>query len=150
MQFLRGGWVGSAQRAGDFDIPASIFPHIGDGFLRMQSGQNQLAIFIGFQDAQIGDHGLGPTAPQVSARSLRSATQEAGRGAEVDLLWETPLLVGRNDVAAIGPGGNFHRAARAGQPHLGIVMIADHSRINIAVAVDFGSAQETVVHIPAL
>ena len=116
----------------------------------MQGGQHQFTAFIRLQDAQVGDHGLRAAAAQAGCVSFGLPVQEAGRGAEIHLFREAAFLVRGDDVAAVGPGGDFHRAARAGQAHLGMVVIADHGGIDVAKAVDLRAAQKAHIHVAAL
>ena len=83
-------------------------------------------------------------------RELVALAQETGRGAKVHLFRKPPLLVRGHNVAAIGPGGDLHRAARTGQADFRLLVVTDHRGVDISETVDLGAAQETNIDIAAL
>jgi glutaconate CoA-transferase subunit B len=130
------GFLGGAQ------VPAGIFPRLFDGRARVQSGENELAVLIGFHNPQVGNDRLRAFAAQAGRFPFAVPGDEPGGCAEIDRFGKAAFLVGRHDIAAGGPGGDFHRAAGAGEASLGMRIVANHRGVDIAIAVDLRAAGE--------
>ena len=117
----------------------------------MERSKYEFAVFIGFHDANIGNHHQHSSAAYAAGLAFLAPVQIASRGHEINFFGEAPLLVGCHQVTPVGPGCNFLRPARAGQARLRMgVILADHCGIDVAKFIDLCAAHETDVHIAAL
>ena len=88
--------------------------------------------------------GPAPTEPETLA--VAGALPEADRRDEVDAIHERPRRLTQHDDHLAARGGDLGSASRTGEPHLGMtVVVADHSGVDIGVAVDLGSTEEADV-----
>ena len=136
--------VGGGELVGDLQLPAGRLADLLGGHARVHLRQRQLlGLRIWLEHAEIGDHGgrsarrgsraarapPGPSpCPTVVQKSSRSTNVRAAVGRDHD-----HLAAARRDLrCAAGPG----------QPRPGMVVVADHGRVEVRVAVDLRGAEE--------
>src|SRR5699024_8212408 len=129
---------------GDGEVPAGG----GAGVLGADAGvhlhQGQLAcVRIRLEHPQVGDDASGAGAGQSQAVAVSGAAAVADRGHEVDAVHEGARGLPDDDDHLAAGGGDLRCAAGAGQPHLGIRVVADDGGVDVGVPVDLGGAQET-------
>ena len=94
---------------------------------------------------------LGPAPVSPSRSRSARARPVADRGDEVDPFDERAVVLPDHDDHLTARGGDLRRAARAGQPHLGVTVIpADHGGVDVAELVDLGGAEEADVDAAGL
>ena len=124
-----GQWLAHAQR------PARRLQHLLDLDARVERHELELAVAPGLEDAQVGDDGEGvAAAPE--------------RGDEVEALDEGPRRMPEQDDDLPGGRGDLGRPARTRQADLGMVVGADHRRVDVPAPVDLGRAEKADVHAP--
>ena len=92
------------------------------------------------------------TPPPVQAERSREPgpSPKPDRRAEVELLDERARRLLEDHERLLARRRDLGRAAAARQPHLRVVVVADHGAVEIAVAIDLGGAQEPDVDPAAL
>ena len=105
---------------------------------------------IGLEDAEIGDELGRPLGLDAEPRAVIAALAVAERGDEVELLDEAARRLAHDDEDLAAGGGDLRRAAAAGQPHLRLVVGADHRGVEVGEAVDLRAAEEADGDAPAL
>ena len=109
-----------------------------------------LGLRIGLEHRQIGDQlgrALGLDAELGAAVAARDV---ADRGDEIELVDEAALALRHDDENLAAGGGDLRRAAAAGQPHLRLVVGADHRGVEIGVFVDLRAAEKADLDAAAL
>src|SRR3972149_3704689 len=104
-QFFISGRFGRSYLPGGLQSPARVGFCIVVGFAGMKGSEDQFAVRIRFEDADIGDDGLRAAASHPRLFARRAAAEEPGSGNEITSLGEPSLLVRRDEVGAIGPRG---------------------------------------------
>ena len=105
---------------------------------------------IGLEHAEIGDEPRRALGLHAEPRAMVAALAVAERGDEIELVDEAALALRHDDENLAAGSGDLRRAAAARQPHLRLVVGADHRRVEIGVLVDLRAAEKADGDAPAL
>ena len=144
-------------RVGDPDIgrrmqrPPGRLPALLDRHAGMDVRQHQLARRrVGPQQAEVGDDQLWSCAAQAEPLPVPRPVTETERRAEVDAFDERPRRLAHDHHHLARRGRDLRRPACTRQPCPGVVVVADHRRVDVGEAVELGAAEEADVDPPGL
>ena len=105
---------------------------------------------IGPEDAEVGDHEVGPAAAQAELGPAARSVAEADAGAEVAVLDEGAHRLAHDHDHPPGERRDLRRATGSGQPGVRGGVLADHGGVDVAEPVELGGAEEPDVDPAAL
>src|SRR5262249_3902095 len=146
LQFVRSRRQGGRQRLVDAQFEPGRLPDLLQGDAGVQAADlHAPGVFVVGQDGQVGDDAVRPGGGrQAGCLAGPRAGQVTRRGQEVELLDEAAAVVVGDDEDAPAERAQVVGAAAAGQAHLRAGVVADDGRVEVAVSVDLGAAQEGV------
>src|SRR4051812_28579866 len=110
----------------------------------MYAGHNHfVGLRIGAHDTEVRDQKCGALGANAEGLAFAAGPSVAERGEEVELTDETAPSLLHHDKDLAAAGGDLRGSSTAGQPDLGLPVIADDRAIEIAKAVHLGSTEET-------
>src|SRR5919109_2432352 len=146
-QLQLAGGLGLLEVSGEVEVPAGVGPNLLDRDSGVHARQAHPSIGAEAVHAHPGTHDRGSRAEPL----LRAPPSEvAGARHEIDGLHEGPLRLGHDHERLACVDRDLASAARPRQPHLGLAVVADYRRVDVAVAVDLRCPQKGDVDQAAL
>src|SRR5665647_2799647 len=109
----------------------------------MDRSEDKVAVFIGLQDPQVGDDAPRTPSAESELLAVPGVVPESDGGDEADAVDEYPPGLAHDDDHLTARGRDLWRAAGAGQPHLRVVVGADHSRVDVGAPVDLRRTEKS-------
>ena len=105
---------------------------------------------IGLENTEIRDQPRRALRFHAKIFAMLAAFAMTERRDEIELVHKAALALRHDDENLAAGIGDLRRAAAAGQPHLRLVIGADHGRVEIGIFIDLCTAEKTDGDAPAL
>src|SRR5690242_8540503 len=117
----------------------------------MQAAEDQFAgRRIGRESTKVGYYRSGTAAGHPQFLAALTTVQVPGRGDEVEFRYEGALALAQHDQHLARAARDLRRAAGAWQSHLRRAVVANHSGVEIAEAIDLGGSKKADVDTASL
>lgn len=131
------------KRLRELHHPATGLLHLlaRDAWMQRHDGE-LLAHRVRLPDGEVGDQQRRPGRIDAKPLAMVPTVAMAERGEEIDLFDHAAPGLRHGDVDFLRRAGDLRRAAAAGQPCLGMKIVADDRGVDVAELVELGSTQE--------